>query len=324
MCLFDPYSGWIIPGILRGLYVLKNNKIDIIIVSGPPFSPTIIGLFLSIIGRIPLIIDYRDPWNFYDWDIRAKYGNVLFKKLSELLEKIVVKRANALVFCTEFMKNQACIAFDNYPADKFFTVLNGYTPQHLLDPLLLDNEKTVLLYAGEFYGQRKISLLARPLLSLIDNGEISKDDLAIHVFGKLKNDDLAFLKKCNLADIVHEHLPVDHPTMLRYMKGSDILFLPSSSNVKYAIPFKFYDYLSVRRPIFAVAPLNSAVNSLMDEIDCGEFANIEDAVMIRKNLKKMLTEKNNYRFKGSHKYAWHYAASEYSLLILNILANSNR
>jgi len=320
----DPYSGWILPGILKGLYILKKNNIDIIIVSGPPFSPTIIGLFLSLIGRIPLIIDYRDPWNFNGWDIRTKYGNVLFKILNEFIEKIIIKRARAVVFCSQFIKDQACAYFSKYQSAKFFTIPNGYTPQFHLDPLSLDNQKKVLLYAGQFYGERRISLLARPLAHLIRDREISKEDLSIHVFGQLKDDDRAVIKNCHLAEIVHDHLAIDHYTVLRYMKGSDILFLPSSSDVKYAIPFKFYDYLSVRRPILAVAPHESAVKSVMDEVDCGEFADIEDELMIRKKLKKMLIEKNSYTFKGSDKYVWDFSALEYSRLLLNIFVKSKR
>ncbi len=70
-----------------------------------------------------------------------------------------------------------------------------------------------------------------------------------------------------LLDMIKEHDFVKYQTIIKHMKAADILFLPSGFDVKYAIPFKLFDYLSVKRPIFAVAPRNSAVAALMNQID---------------------------------------------------------
>ena len=77
-CLIDPLSGWILPALLKGLFIVKNYNIKTIIVTGPPFSPFIIATLLSITRSTKLIIDYRDPWTTHPWDRTNYYRNSFF------------------------------------------------------------------------------------------------------------------------------------------------------------------------------------------------------------------------------------------------------
>ena len=106
MCLIDPYSGWIIPALKKGITILKRYKIDTIIVTGPPFSPVLSALLLSILFRTRLIIDYRDPWTTHPWSIRDKYGNIFFKVITCILEKLAVRLSSDLVFTSHIMRRR--------------------------------------------------------------------------------------------------------------------------------------------------------------------------------------------------------------------------
>jgi glycosyltransferase involved in cell wall biosynthesis len=319
LCFIDPYTGWLLPAFVKGLNILRKHKIQAIIVSGPPFSPVVTALFLCKIARIKLIIDYRDPWTTHPWTIQRFQGNRLFKKLNCFLERIAVKSADALVFCSRKMKDVSFQALRKYTSAEFYVVHNGFNPNNNIQPLFLEQNTKTLLYAGNFYGDRRINLLLDSIFELVKTGVISRHDLCIHIFSRLREHDKAFISQHSIGDIIKLHIPVDYYTILRYMKGADILFLPSGISVKYALPYKFFDYLSVRRPILALVPKDSAVASLMSEVDCGEVAFMNNPLSVQRKIKEMILDKKNYSFTGVDNYTWNRAAEEYANIINSVI-----
>ena len=53
----------------------------------------------------------------------------------------------------------------------------------------------------------------------------------------------------------------------------------SGSNVKYAIPYKIFDYISVQRPILAVAPKNSEVEGKIYDVTGAWVADIDTGIV---------------------------------------------
>ena len=97
-----------------------------------------------------------------------------------------------------------------------------------------------------------------------------------------------------------------------------ILLLISGSDVRYALPYKIYDYLSVKKPILAVAPENSAVAEIMRQINCGRFASINSKDSILTNLRVMIEENSEYSFSGVEQYTWDKICHKYVEIIDNI------
>jgi len=56
--------------------------------------------------------------------------------------------------------------------------------------------------------------------------------------------------------------------------------------------------------IFAVAPESSALADLMDRIDCGKFALINNEESILEILRAMLKKEDEYNFSGADEYTW--------------------
>jgi len=110
LCFLDPFSGWILPAIIKGLKIIKDYKIDLIIATGPPFSSMVVGFILSLITQAKLILDYRDPWTSHD----RIYSKIFGKKINEFVEKASVKRAAGLVFCSQIMKANFLESFGKY------------------------------------------------------------------------------------------------------------------------------------------------------------------------------------------------------------------
>ncbi len=317
-CLMDNYSGWTIPLLIKGLIVIYRKHINKIIVTGPPFSPVFTGLLLSLLTKSRLIIDYRDPWTNASWNDKERYGNIFFKKFNIFLENIAVKHAKALVFSTHWMKKEFVNAMGKNIKSKCNVVYNGFNNKEDVENILLEKDKINIVYAGEFYGERSLRLLTEPLLKLIKESVISSKNCCLHIFGKLKTDDRVLIEKHNLKNIIKEHAPVSHDKIVKYLKGADILTLITGYRINYAVPYKFFDYLSVKRPVLSIVPESSAMNDLMVDMDCGEVGYINNVDSVTTALKKLIQGDRSYTFYGAEKYTWDNAAQKYCRIIEKI------
>ncbi len=308
---FDPYIGWLLPGIIKGYNVIKKNNIDIIIVTGPPFSSFLIGYFLSQLMKTKLILDFRDPWTFY-------HGNLstLGLKFCKWIEKKMMNFADALVFNT----NKSAFAYKEFiHKEKIYVVANGFdSNMKESGPAYLEKDKIVILYTGNFYGDRKLNYLFEPIQRLYAKKLIKKDSIAIHVFGKLRDEDLEIINDLKFQNLVFEHDKVDYEKVISYMKGADILYLPQGGDVKYSVPFKFFDYLNAKKPILAVTSLNSAIYDIMQEIQCGEIADINSSDSIYNALCSLIVEKKIYAFDQLENYSWENITKKYIDIISTI------
>ncbi len=82
-----------------------------------------------------------------------------------------------------------------------------------------------------------------------------KNEVSIHVFGKIQDEDADLIKKLNLNEIVFDHEKIEYSLLTRYMKGADILYLSQGDDHSDCVPYKIIDYLTIGKPILAVTPL---------------------------------------------------------------------
>jgi len=313
LCVPDVFSGWIVPAVHKGYKIIKNNNIDVIVATGPPFSPMVTGLILSRLTGANLVLDYRDPWTNHT----RKFCKLFGKKINHILEKYAIRQATAIVFCTRKMKENFELQLGRYKNRKVqtYVITNGLCNRDEVNPICLDGEQRKMIYAGNFYGKRNIDIIASTLSRLLRENVINPDNFRFYLFGELKRQDKQILSDYNLNQIVKENSPVAYEKILGYLKAADILFLQSAAHVGYAIPFKFFDYLSVKKPIFAIAPKNSAVSDLMKEIDCGQVAELGNENLIYEELKKILIQNKIYTFANVQEYFWDRIGEKYISVI---------
>jgi glycosyltransferase involved in cell wall biosynthesis len=315
--LADEYAGWIIPATLKGVSLLRKNQINKILVTGPPFSQFIIGYILSKIFGKKLVVDYQDPWYFY-LSVNGFKENSMRYKFNFWLEKKILSRADKIVFNTNLVKKEYCKVF-SFIKDinkKSFVIENAFFPANSLEPNFLEKNRRVILYAGNFYGQRKINYLFKPLLELEEKGLIKADSFMIHIFGKIADDDKECIVKFGLQNYVIEHSKISEREILKYMKGADILYLPQGDDVKYSVPYKFFDYIRVKKPILAVTSPKSATAEIVNEVGCGEVADISDSDSVFNALYNILKGDKEYSF-NAEKYTWQNITLKYKYILNN-------
>jgi glycosyltransferase involved in cell wall biosynthesis len=308
----DPYVGWVIPATLKGLRLSRRFDFNIVIVTVPFFSALIAGLLVARLTDSRLIIDYRDEWTNLE-GFSKRFG----EKLCRRLERAAIKFASAIVVCTDRMRSDFVRDFAGLAPARVSTIYNGFEYEESSDGDALTDSCVTMLYAGNFYGARRIAIVAGALAKLRREGILDEKSFQFHLYSRLDEEDARVIEAHDIGDLVRVHDPVAYQTIKEVMKRSDILFLPSG--VEYAVPFKFFDYLSARRPILAVASRESAVYDLMCLVDCGEFAEIGDTEQVASALSALIHRKREYSFSGADEYLWESAAIKYSATIREVL-----
>jgi hypothetical protein len=150
----------------------------------------------------------------------------------------------------------------------------------------------------------------------MDEDVLCKKECCLHIFGRLNPEDIKFIKDNALEDMIIEHSPIPFHEIIGYLKAADILVLISGKVMDYSISYKFYDYLSVRKPILAIVPENSEMENLFKEVDCGEVGFIENQTSIENSLKKLIFGGSYYTFMGAQNYTWQKAAQKYLKILV--------
>lgn len=315
----DQEAGWLPPSVIAGRRVCKRFKPDIIIATAPTLTALMIGRLLSKDSGVPLVIDYRDPLTAFDWPDTSR-GRLMRSPLRRKLERWVVRSAAAAVFSTQLIRGPFIDSF-NKCAPKFLRVItNGFDELVSVEPSAIRANSFNIVYAGSLYGERRISTLLEALEELLVNRG-SKETFAVHIFGSIPPGERARIEAIGLGNLLHEHAPVDHQQLVRYLKAADVLFLSSGSDMRYSLPYKTFDYLSVRRPILAVSPPGSAVATLFAEVDCGEVALADERQPIADALERLLGRQGDYSFAGIQEFTWARLAGRYEDLLHEVIAN---
>lgn len=317
----DPQSGWIVPALGHGLSITRQARFDALIATGPPHSAFVVAGLLAVVRKIPLILDYRDPWTGYAWKERV----LPMQGVQRRMEQWIVGKASAAVFVTGHMRRYFDEVFGVSSPPERWVLTNGFDSREDILPARDDElGRRIILYAGTFYGDRSIRLILDPLLDLIRAGMVVRSEVRIHVYGTVSSKDRLHVANVGGEDLVREHERLDYSEVLARMKGADVLFLPSGRDVDYALPFKVFDYLSACRPILAVAPRGSAVEELLGSVGGGRCADIDDPKAIRDALADLLMAEAATSSNENTSYLWSAVATRYIDIVERVVKDAGR
>jgi len=261
----DMYTGWILPAVVAGLKAARESKAEQIFSSGPFWTNHLVGLALSYFTGLPWTAHFRDPWIAGNWQAST---SSLATRLNKWLERIVVTRATAVVSVTEEHSATFRQAYPDLPPDKFFTVPNGYDNEEWSDeewelgPTEIQREqesekKFLITYTGKFYIERDPQPLFRALRTLIDSGEIEREQVRVDLVGWCETSEGRSVKemadKFGLSDCVNILGPRGRQETIRRMMRANLLLLLAERFI-IQIPGKTYEYLRAGRPILALTP----------------------------------------------------------------------
>jgi glycosyltransferase involved in cell wall biosynthesis len=288
-CVPDKNNGWLIPAVVAGLRAIKQTRPGLICSSAPYFTSHLAGYWLALLTGLPWVAHFRDPW-ITGLHAERRLDKICFK-INRALERMTISRADVVVCVTEEHAALLRAVYDQMPASKFAVVMNGFDGlewQEVIEsiPPCAPGEayaanaprKFRITYAGNLYIKRDPAPLFRALRTLIDSGEIGRDEASVELIGSCESSNgrgmADIISEAGIEGCVEMRGRLSHSETLRRLLQSDLLLLLSEKQL-IEIPGKTFEYLKTRRPILALT-YEGAVATLLRRTGGGWVVSPDD------------------------------------------------
>ena len=245
----DARVGWNTKALPIAKKIIKEEKIDWVITTGPPHSTHLIGLELKNEMDFHWLADFRDPWH----DI---YYNKLFNRSKRAdakdlqLELNVLKSADTILTVGPSMKDLLITKYEGL-VEKSFFIYNGYD-EHAFERLKKKQSTSfTLAHIGVWTLQQAHQEIIEALQEICTTETNTKINFVL-----AGNVDASILKRLReIPNLVVDYKgKLNHKDALQEMKNADLLLncLALVENSKLLISGKLMEYIATGNPIALV------------------------------------------------------------------------
>jgi glycosyltransferase involved in cell wall biosynthesis len=256
---------WLKPAVALGAELIRRDRPDVLIATGPPFSTLKAGFILAERFGLPLISDFRDPWTYeYLWKPQSRSH----ERAEREWERRVVARSARILVVTPSMAARMRKDYPDY-AGKVELLTNGWDepPTETVFP---QNPRLTITHVGSLVDIRQPTLVLDAAALLRDRHPAIAAEMCIRFVGTSVPRIGDQVAARHLAGLVEDIGPVSRQRSKEYMQAADVLLLHDLSTT-IAIPGKCFEYLAASRPILAIVP---------DESDAAWFLGQTDVAQI--------------------------------------------
>jgi len=266
----------------KGMQIIKQQQIDILYTSAPPFTCHLIGYFLKKITKLPWVADFRDPWTqSYFYPPRPAISRWLEAKL----EKKVVQTADRVISVNDGILADLKTYHHLDDLDKWIAIPNGFDSSDFEDVSPIQDDAFTIVYTGSLNEKMSPENFLTAMGQLCyEKMDFSKDVGLIFVGRFAKNiahlfDDIRLKEKIQLLS----HLP--HKESLKYVCGADLLLLliPDSKGNEVIMTTKIFEYIRSNRAILLLATKGEAAR-LIQSLKWGFTVPASDIEAIQNQL----------------------------------------
>ena len=264
-----------VPAAIR---IVRNEGIDAVITTSPPYSMNLIGASVKRLTGIPWVADLRDAVlgnadrRFDKTSVRAK------EKTLESVVKLIARSADGVVAVSDPIADEVR-RFD--PSGEVRVIPNGCDFDDFAGLEYQAGERFRITHTGSFFGQRN----PRAFLSALASTGL--EDVVARFVGDFRSADREWVETLGLGDRL-ELLPyVPHRRALELQRDSEanLLLLPEAAGRGRVVPSgKIFEYLAAERPILAAVPPDGAAAELVRETGAGIVVAPDDERGLREAL----------------------------------------
>lgn len=263
----DARVGWVKPSVSFLTYYLKHHpEIKTVITTGPPHSLHLIGMRLKKVLNIRWIADFRDPWTHIHYHKSLRLSKKAQLK-HERLEQKVLQRADSVVVTSPSTQAD----FQKITEKPVVLITNGFDQSKAKTSNL--DEAFSLVHVGSFLSNRNPVFLWKVLSELTAENVQFKQDLEIKLVGLVSKEVKQSLETFGL--LAHATFPgyVSHIEAELFQYQAQLLLLVEMNRpeTKAILPGKLFEYLRSRRPILAIGPQGSDMESILKKTQAGHF-----------------------------------------------------
>lgn len=290
LSLPDTEQHLIRPFLRAGLGAVREGA-NLFYTSAPPFSMQVVGFFVRGRTDVPWVAEYRDPWN-HPWTHRDGLQNSLLRKLDARMERMALRRADALVTVTKAAQDLLAGRLPAGQRGKMILARNGIPDWDAgmvsAAPQASDDRTPfILLHAGSLYMNRDPLAFLDGLSRFVRRRGLGPEAIQVHLIGRCRE-----YKERSVASLVEERglsavvtiedwAPHDQ-VRARMLQADGLLLFAQRQPLQ--VPNKLYEYLAAGRPVLAFVDRDGESARLLQELGGAEVvydlepARIDDAL----------------------------------------------
>ena len=286
----DARVGWVPFAVKRGNELLRRERFDAVMTTGPPHSTHLIGAALARRHRIPWLTDFRDPWTEIDY-----YADLPMtapaRAIDSLMERLVLRRATAGTVISDVMRHQLQRAVP-LPID---VIENGFDPTDFDVPSRDDafeepGGRFTLAHVGSLNGARNPHALWKAVAALNPHDTMPKFRMVL--IGNVEPAVLSDAERFGIGDRIDLMPYLPHSDAVRRMQNSTMLLL-SINRVRGAegiVTGKLYEYVASGRPVIGIGPVTGDAARILDDSGAGRMFDFDDVAALGAHLRKSYDE----------------------------------
>lgn len=281
LLLPDPQVTWL-PVLTRAAKrIVRDRKIDLVLITVPPFSSLLLVEKLrKQFPDLPIVLDFRDEWLSTLIELAGFSQSKRAQNVARAAEASAVTNATTVVAVTEAARREIRSRYPNEPEEKFQHVSNGFDATRLsrskpsAEPR--PDGKIVVAYVGTVYPSTEPTTLVQALQSLPPE---VKSRFSLWFIGHIEEPRYrqALL---GLGDMVVLKGFLPQQEALAAMNEADYALLITHDPLN--VSAKFYDYIGAGKPILGTVHPDGDVRRLLEELRAGWWAGSRDVEGIRK------------------------------------------
>ncbi|MBV8172587.1 MAG: glycosyltransferase [Candidatus Eremiobacteraeota bacterium] len=268
----DRASGWIPGAIATGLDATRREHFDAVLSTGPPQSAHLVAYAVARMRHLAWIADFRDLW--YANPYAATKGKTR-TAIERWLEAVLRRRASAITAVHADLINQQERVYGRSFSEVIPAAYDPAEWEALDDPEAIGFR---LCYAGTLYeGRRRFDILLDAIATLRALSHPAGLAARIDYYGPESALAKTLAAERGLGDVVECHGNVAHGDVLPALRRAAVLLvlLDMRPETVPQLGSKIFEYIGARRPVLAIGPAGSAVQSFIAQHHIGWFATDE-------------------------------------------------
>lgn len=275
----DARIGWYRHAVRAGKQIVREERIEAIYSSSPPYTSALIARRLHKLTGKPWIAGFRDPWIGF---LSAPRRWFLPRAIDKHLERSCFEDCDRLEVAWKGILKDFHDKYPAVPLDKCYHLPNGYDSADYPKIEKRKNEKFTITYTGSMYGKRNPESLLKAVEELVHEGAVDVDRICLRFVGRFGAEVQRMFQSDILKNCIDVRPYLPHSESIKLLLQSDALLMivDEFTGNEEIVPGKVFEYLGAHRPILTIAP-EGAVTDLMRETASGQVAYHHDIPKVK-------------------------------------------
>ena len=282
--LIDVEKRWSFAAARRAYLEGRVHQPRAVMASGPPMSSLIAAAWVARRLRIPLILDFRDPW-VHKTPPKPAAKKSLEARFAQFAERWTIRRAAIIFTATAGIAQLLRV---RYPpcAHKIFVVRNGFDGE-VRPARTSTDHRLEILFAGEIYLGRNPMPFLEGIERLFRQPNVDASKVRVTFVGRFEESMgqvvRQWVRRHNLEHNVRMLAAVPYDDIVRMTADATVL-LNLAQQASVMVPAKAYEHIASGREVLLISERDTEVFQLFNDISGVSCVESSDPAQLDANL----------------------------------------